>query len=199
MRADARKNRTAILQAAEAVFATEGVSVPIDSVAQRAGVGVGTLYRHFPTKEALFEAIVTTRLEELVSTAREFADADDPGAALFAFLRKFAWQAAAKRDLFDALATAGIDIKSSCSETVEEMKRCTDWLLQRAIAAHAIREDVSNEVMIGLIVGTCQAGSQSGSDPEALRQMVEIVCDGLRRPASSTPRDSHRGLSNQRG
>ena len=66
MRADAVKNRQRILEAAEEIFATEGVSVPIDAVAERAGVGVGTLYRHFPTKEALFEAIVMARLEYLL-------------------------------------------------------------------------------------------------------------------------------------
>src|SRR5271163_45641 len=70
MRADAVKNRQRILEAAEAIFATEGLAVPIDTVAERAGVGVGTLYRHFPTKEALFEAIVIERLLELLETAK---------------------------------------------------------------------------------------------------------------------------------
>ena len=79
MRADAVKNRQRILDAAEAIFATEGLSVPIDTVAERAGVGVGTLYRHFPTKEALFEAIVTARLEYLLELARAHAGAADPG------------------------------------------------------------------------------------------------------------------------
>ena len=66
MRADAVKNRARILQAAEEVFAANGISAPIDMVAEQAGVGVGTVYRHFPTKEALFEAIVLTGLQELV-------------------------------------------------------------------------------------------------------------------------------------
>src|SRR5450755_395015 len=74
MRADAVKNRQRILEAAETTFASLGLSVPIDTVAERAGVGVGTLYRHFPTKEALFEAIVMTRLEELLQEIRIRAD-----------------------------------------------------------------------------------------------------------------------------
>ena len=86
MRADAVKNRQRILEAAEAIFATEGLSVPIDTVAERAGVGVGTLYRHFPTKEALFEAIVMARLEYLLELAKAQAGAADPGDALFSFL-----------------------------------------------------------------------------------------------------------------
>ncbi len=135
MRADAVKNRQRILDAAEAIFATEGLAVPIDAVAERAGVGVGTLYRHFPTKEALFEAIVAARLEDLLELAKARAGAGDPGDALFAFLGEFAHQASAKHDLFDALSSAGIDIKSSCAEMVDEMKRSIDVLRQRAVAA----------------------------------------------------------------
>ena len=71
LRADARRNRAKVLEAAEEVFASEGLAVPIDEVARRAGVGVGTVYRHFPTKEALFEAIVVARLEALVERAEE--------------------------------------------------------------------------------------------------------------------------------
>jgi AcrR family transcriptional regulator len=180
MRADAVKNRQRILDAAEAIFSTEGVSVPIDTVAERAGVGVGTLYRHFPTKEALFEAIVRARLDELVETSRTFAGADDPGPALFRFLGEFAQQASAKRDLFEALGTAGIDIKSSCAEKVEDLKGNIDQLLQRCVGAGAVRPDVSTEEMIGLVVGVCQAGGEAGYDDATRQRMVEIVCDGLR-------------------
>jgi AcrR family transcriptional regulator len=185
MRADAVKNRQRILDAAEAIFATEGVSVPIDAVAERAGVGVGTLYRHFPTKEALFEAIVIARLEHLLATAKGHADAADPADALFCFLGEFAQQASAKRDLVEALGSAGIDIKSSCSAMVDEMKRSIDVLLQRAVATGLVRADVSTEEMIGLVVGVCHAGGHPGYDADALPRMVEIVCDGLRSPIAT--------------
>ena len=180
MRADAVKNRQRILDAAESIFATEGLSVPIDTVADRAGVGVGTLYRHFPTKEALFEAIVTARLEFLLGMANAHADAEDPGAALFSFLGEFAQQASAKHDLFDAMSSAGIDIKSNCAEMIDEMKRSIDTLLQRAVEVGSVRSDVSTDEMIGLVVGVCQAGGHSGYDDAALQRMVQIVCDGLR-------------------
>ena len=114
MRADAVKNRARILAAAEEIFATEGVSVPIDRVAEKAGLGVGTLYRHFPTKEALFEAIVVARLETLLETVKAQREATDAGEALFSFLRAIAGQASAKRDLFEALGSAGIDIQRAC-------------------------------------------------------------------------------------
>jgi AcrR family transcriptional regulator len=187
MRADAVKNRARILAAAEEIFAAEGVSVPIDTVAERAGLGVGTLYRHFPTKEALFEAIVVARLEQLLESVRTQGDAPDPGAALFAFLREFSGHASAKRDLFEALSSAGIDIKSQCFEMMDEMKRNIDTLRRRAVAAGAIRADVSTDEMVGLVIGACQVGGHTGADDESLQRMVKIVCDGLRTPDAAAP------------
>jgi len=157
----------------------------IDAVAERAGVGVGTLYRHFPTKEALFEAIVIARLEHLLATAKAHAGAADPADALFCFLGEFAEQASAKRDLVESLSSAGIDIKSRCSAMVDEMKRSIDVLLQRAVATGLVRADVSTDEMIGLVVGVCHAGVHPGSDAAALRRMVEIVCNGLRPPIAT--------------
>ena len=182
MRADAVKNRQRILEAAEEVFASEGVSVPIDTVAERACVGVGTLYRHFPTKEALFEAIVMARLEHLLEEAKASADADDPGPALFGFLGEFARHASSKHDLFDALSSAGIDIKSNCAGMIDDMKASIDVLRQRAVSAGAVRSDVSADEIIGLVVGVCQGVGHSDHDDAKLQRMVEIVCDGLKAP-----------------
>jgi AcrR family transcriptional regulator len=187
MRADAVKNRARILAAAEEIFATEGVSVPIDTVAERAGVGVGTLYRHFPTKEALFEAIVLARLEEVMETVRTQTDVPDAGEALFGFLRQFAVLASAKRDLFEAMGSAGFDIKSQCSFMVDEMKRNIDTLRRRAVDAGALRTDVSTDEMVGLVMGACQAGEHTGTDIGGCQRMVEIVCDGLRPPITGPP------------
>jgi AcrR family transcriptional regulator len=179
MRADAVKNRRRILAAAEVVFATEGLSVPVDVVAERAGVGVGTLYRNFPTKEALFEAIVTSRLQELVDSANQAATADDPGEALFSFLRAFGNQASAKHDVIDALSVAGVDIKSQCAAIFDELQAGIRHLLDRAAATGAVRGDVTTADVIGLVVGACHAAEQAGlgATPE---RMVEVVCDGLR-------------------
>lgn len=179
MRADAVKNRRSILDAAEAVFATEGLSVPVDVVAERAGVGVGTLYRHFPTKEALFEAIVTTRLQELVDSANQAATADDPGEALFSFLRTFGNQASVKHDVVDALSVAGVDIKSRCAALFDELQIRIQHLLERAAAFGAVRSDVTTAEVIGLVVGACHAAEQVGLGA-APERMLDVVCDGLR-------------------
>ena len=180
LRADAAKNRERILEAAEATFTAEGVAAPIDAVAERAGVGVGTVYRHFPTKEALFEAIVTARLDALTETTRELAGGSDPSEAVFAFLREFGRQASAKQDLFDAIDAAGLDIKSACAASVDELTRGIDLLLERAQASGAVRRDVTSGEVIALIVGACH----SGSEDIVCQRMVEIVCDGIRVPAS---------------
>ena len=181
LRADAAKNRERILEAAETTFTAEGVSAPIDAVAQRAGVGVGTVYRHFPTKEALFEAIVTTRLDNLCETTRQLAEAEAPEEAVFSFLREFGRQASAKQDLFDAMDAAGLDIKSACAPGVEELTRAIDMLLERAKVAGAVRDDVATDEVMALIVGACH----SKQDDPACQRMVEIVCDGIRKPAAA--------------
>ena len=101
-RADARRNRLQILQAAETCFAEQGIGVPIDDIARSACVGVGTVYRHFPTKEALVEAVIITRMGKLTAEARALATSDDPTEAFFTFLERLAEEGSAKRDLVDA-------------------------------------------------------------------------------------------------
>ncbi len=180
LRADAVKNRLRILEAAEEVFAAEGVTALVDAVAERAGVGVGTLYRNFPTKEALFEAIVVMRIDELSQAIESVAEAEDPGKAFFDFLRLLAGRAALKRDLFAALATAGIDIKSQCAETYDRMRQAIERLLERAQRAGAVRTDIDGTEAIGLVVGTCLAAEQSPGFAGSPERMLEVVFDGMR-------------------
>jgi AcrR family transcriptional regulator len=179
MRADALRNRNRILEAAEEIFAKEGLSVPVDAVAEAAGVGVGTLYRHFPTKEALFEAIVYTRLYELVEATRVGED-QDPGPAFFAFLDKMADQITLKHDLFDALAAAGVDVKSQCGELMHELELGIDGLRERAVAAGAVRDDVGTQEVMGLVIGACLAAEHTGMEKLGCGLMLEVVYDGLR-------------------
>jgi AcrR family transcriptional regulator len=180
LRADALRNRARILEAAEEVFALEGVGVPIDVVAGRANVGVGTLYRHFPTKEALFQAIVLERLQSLVCSAQDCEREDDPGNAIFSFLHELGTQAAARRDLMEAIESSGIDIKSSCQSTIEDLVGRVEHMRQQAVTSGTIRSDVSAEEIVALVVGTCHASAKTETDYERIDRMVSIVCDGLR-------------------
>ena len=179
MRADAVRNHEKILLAAEEIFAQDGVTVPIDLIAERAGVGIGTLYRHFPTKESLYEAIVVTRISSLLDMADERAKDGDSGNALFIFLREFAIRAAEKQDLFEALGQAGIDIKSKLADQVEELVRRVDVLRQLAVDAGTVREDVATTDLLNLVMGSCHAAGHSGNDDESLRRLVNIIVDGI--------------------
>ena len=181
LRADAQRNRRRILEAAEATFATEGIAVPVDVVAERAGVGVGTLYRHFPTKEALFEAIVLQKLDDLECAVRVGEDAE-PTAAFFSFLMQMADEASLKHDLFDALAAAGIDFKSRCGDRVQAVKSALDDLRQRAVADGGVRPDVTTDQVMGLVIGAVRGIADPAMTDEERRRMVAIVCDGLRPP-----------------
>jgi AcrR family transcriptional regulator len=179
LRADARRNRAKVLEAAEEVFAAEGLAVPIDDVARRAGVGVGTVYRHFPTKEALFEAIVVARLEALVERAEELSTAEDPGAAMFTFISELVDLAVKKKDLTDELARAGVQSEQLVAGFKERLEHGFEVLLQRAQAAGAVRPDINRTDVTALVMGTCMAVNQHGCS-ESRQRLVGVLCDGFR-------------------
>ena len=177
LRADAVRNRARILEAAETVFAAEGIEVPVDLIAEKAGVGVGTLYRHFPTKEKLCEAILLERLTELTADAQALADADDPVAAFFGFLEHIVEEGAAKRDLLVAVMGASVAFEEAAAEVKEGLRAAVDVLLERAQAAGAVRPDVTAAAVMALVGATCHAAH--GAAPS--QDLLAIVCDGLRR------------------
>src|SRR5665213_1863004 len=182
MRADAVKNHEKILRAAEEIFALDGVMVPIDIVAERAGVGIGTLYRHFPTKEALYDEIVSTRLRALIDTAQTCAKAPIAIEGLCTFLHTFAQQASEKQDLFDALGQAGIDIKARFADMLGELTSCMDTMRQRSVDAGAIRSDVETKDILNLVMGSCHAAGYDGYNDESLERLVVIVLAGIKTP-----------------
>ena len=179
LRADARRNVARVLEAAEEVFSTQGLAVPIDVVAVRAGVGIGTVYRHFPTKEALFKAVVVARLESLVERARQLSTATDAGEAMFTFVGEVAALASEKKDLTDELARAGIDSEAVHSTVRDELERAFDVLLCRAQAAGAVRHDITSPEVTALLMGTCMAADMR-REKESTCRLVAILCDGLR-------------------
>lgn len=183
LRADAQRNRARILEAAETVFAVEGIEVPVDLIAEKAGVGVGTLYRHFPTKEKLCEAVLMDRLSALALDAQALADSDDPKAAFFGFLTHAVEEGAAKRDLIVAVMGAGLDQDESSMAVKEELHDAIGVLLERAQAVGAVRPDVKPDAVLALIGATCQATAHSTAAPAL--DLLTIVCDGLRVQAAA--------------
>ncbi len=178
MRADAQRNRAKVLEAAQQAFAEEGLSVPLDEIARRAGVGAGTVYRHFPNKELLFEAIVLSRLEGLVNRAAELAGADDAGAAFFDFLRLMLDETTLKRDLIDALS--GSDLSGPITKIRRDMRTAIGRLLVRAQEAGTVRADIEitslMRLLSGIFLTVAQTANQGGPD----EHVVSVIFDGLR-------------------
>ncbi|MGH9116526.1 MAG: TetR/AcrR family transcriptional regulator [Acidimicrobiales bacterium] len=179
LRADARRNRARLLEVAYEVFAAEGLGVPIDEIAQRAGVGAGTVYRHFPTKDSLFAAIVVNRVDRLVSQARTLAASGDPGQAFFDYLLLVAEEGAADMGLVEALAGTGFDIEAAAPMAEQELRDAIEGLLSRAQAAGAVREDIDVADVKTLIVG-CQAMHRYRGAADMPDRLMEVVLEGLR-------------------
>jgi len=180
MRADAVRNRERVLDAADRVFAREGAAVPIDDVAREAGVGVGTIYRHFPTKEDLYQAVVINRVASLVDQARALADAADPGVAFFDFLRVYTASAGINKGLHDSLADAGIDVRAATASLKDVLYDALDVLLTRAQAAGAVRDDIGIDDLKVAVSGTCLGIGYANADAATRDRTVEILFDGLR-------------------
>jgi AcrR family transcriptional regulator len=180
MRADARRNRARVLEAARAAFGAEGSNVSLDEIASRAGVGAGTVYRHFATKEALFEAVVVDRLETLAAEARALLDDTDPGPGFFALVERLGREGASKRDVVEAFARAGIDLQLGVAQALEELAEALDAILRRAQDAGAVRADIGVHDVIAVVAGAAFAISQSGENEGRARVVLAVVCDGLR-------------------
>jgi AcrR family transcriptional regulator len=173
LRADAARNRARVLEVAYQTFAADGLSVPIDEIARRAGVGAGTVYRHFPAKEDLIEAVIADQLQRIVDEGRALLEAGEPGEALFTFLRSAVEWSATNRGLVDALAGSGIEIR----DVDELFMNLLGELLRAAQEAGTARKDVGVADVKALMVGL--QAMQSYNDDAAAR-LTEVVLDGLR-------------------
>jgi AcrR family transcriptional regulator len=177
LRADAKRNLDRILEAASDAFADAGPDVTIDEIARRAGVGHGTVFRRFPTKNALRAAVITKRLDELLARARDLLGADDPGAAL----EEFVWFAAdvSRRDraLFEGIEQCGdfVDV----SDAKDELHTVVDKLIRRAIRAGAVRRGLDAQD-IGALVGSAIKATEHAERPDAWKRYVRVVLDGIR-------------------
>ena len=178
LRADAARNRARVLETAYETFAAEGLAVPIDEIARRAGVGAGTVYRHFPTKEDLFRAVVDSRIRHIIDQGRGLLDDPGPGEALFAFLRSMVldW-GATDQGLVEALAGMGIDVDSVNPDADAAFRGLLGELLSAAQHARTVRADVDVAEIKALLVG-CQA--MQGYDQARAERVTGVVIDGLR-------------------
>lgn len=178
LRADAQRNRERILEAATALMATNGIDVPIDEIARLAQVGVGTVYRNFPTKGALFEALLMARIAPLVAAARSAATADDPGDAFVTFVRQVSDEFADFRALADAMAESGVDLSAAKQHISGDLIVAVEELLRRAQEAGRVRPDVTISDVSAMMAGLSHA-DPSFMDPPQRQRCVALVCDSL--------------------
>lgn len=178
LRADARRNRALLLSAARDVFSEQGRDAQIDDVARRAGLGVGTVYRHFPTKEALLEALAIDKFERLHAMASEALASDDAGEAFMSILWSAAEQMQCDRALSEAISEEAF---AGALEQRAKLNAAGAELLRRAQAAGAVREDVEPEDLPVIMCSLAAAVRRGSDDPQRWKRYVELVCDGLRR------------------
>jgi len=183
-RADALRNRERVLEAAKAVFSAGGPEASLEAVARRAGVGIGTLYRHFPTREALFEAVYRREVEHLADLSEALKAEAAPAEALRRWMRSNVEFVATKKGMSAALALAAHKPSDLMAYSFDRLTKAVAALLDRAAAAGEIRGDVSPEDLLRALVGMCYMNDQPGWQESVLR-MVDVFVDGLRRPPQS--------------
>jgi AcrR family transcriptional regulator len=176
-RADAQRNRARVLSAARAAFEVDGPAVSLDDIARRAGVGAGTVHRHFPTKEELFRAVIADRLAELTTVARDLGAAADPGPAFFDFFYRLGHDAGQNLAISAAL-TDSAAVGDLVLDAGRDLTTALAALLARAQESGAVRSDIDTADLHAMLAGAIVMEQRLG--PDAKGRGLGVVADGLR-------------------
>jgi AcrR family transcriptional regulator len=179
VRADARDNRARIMTAADEVFG-QSPSASTDDVAKLAGVGIATVFRHFPTKTELLEAVLTLRLERLRDRAIELAESNDPGEAFFGFFTQVVSESASKLAIAEALVAAGSVAGADARNAGSGLRKAFEALLTRAQESGAVRADAGLPEVYALLIGASRGATAVGLEPDVRDRMLGLIYDGLR-------------------
>ena len=185
LRADARRNRDAIVAAARAAFAAADDSVPLEGIARDAGVGIGTLYRHFPTREALVEAVYAAELDDVTDSAPALLARFPPDAALRAWMDRYAEFSTRKRGMIGTLR-AGWSAGRITPRTRERINTAIGTILEAGTRSGAFRDDVEADDVTSMLLGVFLSTAQSGPTGQTWR-LLDLLVDAIR-PAM--PRDT---------
>jgi AcrR family transcriptional regulator len=181
MRADAVRNRERILHAASELVERDGVGVPLDDIARHAGVGPGTVHRHFPSKESLFAAIVGERVRGIIALVRGLAaDGNDPGGALTNALAAMLAEGQRSVALKAALAASDVDLRTASPDAAAELRAGLDVLVRRAQQSGAIRTDLDTDDVMAVLAGTFAAIRYADADADHATRLASILFAGLR-------------------
>lgn len=180
-RSDAAQNRERLIEAAKVILGQGGPEASLEAVARRAGVGIGTLYRHFPTREALFRAVYRHEVDQLIELAPELERMDDGVEALRAWMHANVALVATKRGLIGALAVVVTEeSKAMYAEVSIRMNAAVGKLMQRAISEGALRSDITSDDLLKTMYALCYARqAEPGWEVQVLR-LLDIFIDGLR-------------------
>jgi AcrR family transcriptional regulator len=178
-RADAERNRIRLLETAKAAFAEKGSGASLDEIARTAGVGPGTLYRHFPTRDALVAAVYRNETGQLIAAADRLAETSPPVAALCEWLRLFVGYIATKRGMYEALSSMAGGPSDLYSGSSERIKDAIATLAERAVASGDIRLDLDPLDLLRALASVVNASS--GPDGEkAANRLIDIMIAGVR-------------------
>jgi AcrR family transcriptional regulator len=180
LRADARRNREALIAAAREIFAAEGTDVPFEDFARRAGVGAGTLYRHFPTREALAAAVFQAEVSALVDRGRRMSHTHPPEDALAMFLRDLVDHMYAQRGLGRTFAAINEGTDDTITDESKRLEEAVTALLARGIETGALRDDISPGALMLALHGIAIASTRSEGRAES-DGVIQLLVDGLRR------------------
>ena len=191
-RADSVLNRERLLEAATAIFAAGGPQASLEAVARRADVGIGTLYRHFPTRESLYEAVYRREVDQLVELAKQLQTQATPIEALRRWMQSGVEFMATKKGMAAALALAAHSSSELIAYSLDRLTSALRQLLQRAASAGELRAEVDAEDLLRTLVGMCYAQDRPAWQAKVL-QLVDIFIEGLRRPPNNRRgRQAHR-------
>jgi AcrR family transcriptional regulator len=184
VRADAQRNVDALLKAAATVFAASGVDAPIRDIAAEAGVGIGTLYRHFPQRSDLIVAIVRREMDACAEAAEILWSEHEPGEALARWMQRFVGFVSAKRGLAAALHSGDPAYESLPAYFNQQLRPALRTLLDNAVASGEVRADVAAADLLGAVSSLCMSAQESEGLARA-RRMVALLIDGLRYGATA--------------
>jgi AcrR family transcriptional regulator len=184
-RADAQRNRERILEIAKGAFSRSGADISLDEIARQSGVGPGTLYRHFPTRDALLEAVYRTEVERLAAAEKEFSRTMSPSAALRAWMLLFVDYIATKQIIVAALNTVVGGPSKLFESSRAQIHGAIHALVDRAIKSGDIRPDLDPFDLLRALVGVSNVASVPDW-PESARRLVDILLAGSRPTQSTT-------------
>ena len=179
-RADSARNRQLLIDAAKAGFAQAGLNVSLEEIARRAGVGIGTLYRHFPTREAVVEAVYRREVEQLAEAVPQLLETSTASEALHKWMHLFIDYIATKRLIAPSLAATAGRTSPLYATSAELITRAITTLVKRAVAGGEVRKDIDPSDLLRAMVGVSYGNPDVGWQASA-RRLIDILMDGLRR------------------